>query len=151
MDKMPLISLLLYSIPEEFLLFTFGLVILGQKVHFPKVFVTSVLAAIGTYFIRLLPLPFGFNAIISVALFILLFMILLKRNLKQAFLATILSASTLLALENMISLLIEMYLGLPLEEIWQYPLLRTFMGWPNLLLFSFIIWLIYKKKIQLNI
>ena len=100
MDRMPIISLLLYSIPEVFLLFTFGLVILGQKFPFPRVLSTSVVVAVGTYLIRLLPFPFGVNGIISVILIMVLFIILLKLKFKQAFLATLLSMSTLLALEN---------------------------------------------------
>ncbi|MTI85897.1 MAG: hypothetical protein FH756_18875 [Firmicutes bacterium] len=87
MDRMPIISMLL---PEEFLIFTLELIILGEKVHFPRVLGTSVVAVVGTYFIRLLPFPFGFNAIISVALFIVLFMVLLRMKFKQAFIATLL-------------------------------------------------------------
>jgi len=151
MDRMPLITLLLYSIPEELLIFTFGLIILGQKVHFPRVLGTSVVAAVGTYFIRLLPLPFGFNAIISVALFIVLFMVLFKMNFKQAFLATLLCTSTLLALENSVTFLLEIQLGLSIEKIWQEPLLRTLIGWPNLLILALVTWFIYKKRIHLNI
>ncbi|MCF8012037.1 MAG: hypothetical protein K9L17_12655 [Clostridiales bacterium] len=54
MDKMSLVSILFYSVPEEFLIFTFGMVILGRKLPWARILTIAFIAAFASYFIRLL-------------------------------------------------------------------------------------------------
>ncbi|MCF8009697.1 MAG: hypothetical protein K9L17_00715 [Clostridiales bacterium] len=149
MDKMPLISILLYSVPEAFLIFTFGMVILGRKLPLVRILTVALVAAFSSYFIRLLPFPFGIHALLGTILVFLLFIKILGLKVKQALLATLISMGFLLILENTVVYLLEIVLDLTIKEIWQRPLLRTFIGWPDLLIWAFITLILYKKKIHL--
>lgn len=146
MDKMPLISLILYSIPESYLIFTFGLIVIGQKTHFSKIILPSIISALASLFVRMAPLPFGIHSIIGVFIVFILFKIAFQLSIRQAILATITSFATLLAIETAFTYILELNLHLRLQEIWKDPILRTFLPWPQLIIYSILAILLYKKR-----
>ncbi|MTI80016.1 MAG: hypothetical protein FH758_03880 [Firmicutes bacterium] len=148
MDKMPIISLIFYSIPEAYLLFNFGLIVLGQKINLLRI-IASVLTFVSlSYFTRVLPLPFGLHTLIGIVGIIIIFKLILRLNLKKSIIATLISASTLIALENIVLYILQISFSLSLKEIWQSPTLRTVIGWPHLLIWAVITWYIYYNNIN---
>ncbi|AGL01000.1 hypothetical protein [Desulfoscipio gibsoniae] len=146
MDKMPILSLIFYSIPESYLIFTFGMIAIGQRPNYLNIAIPAVISALASYFVRMAPLTFGAHSIIGVFIAFILFKIALKISLKQALLATIISMGTLLAIEQSVTYLMETLLGLHLQEIWKDPILRTLLPWPQLLIYAAICLLLYRKR-----
>ncbi|ACV61329.1 hypothetical protein Dtox_0384 [Desulfofarcimen acetoxidans DSM 771] len=149
MDKMPLISIIFYSLPEAYLIFSFGLIALGQKINVIRVILATVFFVLSSYIIRMLPFPFGMHTAIGIAIIFLFFMIILRLKAKHALIATLISSGTLIALENSILYLFQIELNLTPKQIWQDPLMRTLIGWPHLLVWSLITLIIYKRKIHI--
>lgn len=149
MDKMPLISIIFYSIPEAYLLFIFGLIILGQKIKLSRIIIAVILFVMFSYVTRGLPMPFGFHTIFGITAIAVIFRLILGLDLKKALIATFTSSGTLIALENVVLFILQLELNMSAEEIWRYPILRTVIGWPHLFIWSLITWLFYKKKITL--
>lgn len=150
MDVMPLVSLVCYSIPEAYLIFAFGLVIIGEKVNFLRILPPALAFAIITYFVRQLQVPFGVHVMIHNVFILGLFILAFRLRFKHALLATLLSTGTLLAFENTFLYSIQHIFNLRLEEIWQNVVLRTLIGWPHLLVWTVITVLLYKYEINLT-
>lgn len=150
MDSVPLFTLIFYSIPESFLIFTFGLVLLKKDINWYLVIMTTVLSVTASYFARLLPLPYGFHTILGVLAVFILFVFILKLDIYRALIVSIVSICTLVALENILLALIQLNFRLSLQEIWDlHPFTRTLIGYPHLLLWLAITILLHKYNIIL--
>ncbi|WP_238455570.1 hypothetical protein [Desulfolucanica intricata] len=146
---MPLLSIIFYSLPEAYLIFIFGIIILGQKIRLPKVFCATILFVTSSFITRMLPFPFGLHTVIGIVVIFILFVLVIKLKVKQAVISTLISSGTLIALENIILYLLQIELNLNTKQIWQDPVLRTFIGWPHLIVWSLITLVFYKHKINL--
>lgn len=151
MDIMPMFSVLFYSVPESCLIITFGLLIVGEKLPTKQIIYGTILSVLGSYLVRAMPLPFGVHSIIGVFIVLLIFKFIIGISVKKSFLATFLSLSTLLALENTVFNTIKLNLDLNNKQIWENNLLRTVIGWPHLLIWSVITVVVYKKKMYLRL
>ncbi|TEB05379.1 hypothetical protein Psch_02420 [Pelotomaculum schinkii] len=151
MDSMPILSFLFYSLPESCLIFTFGLLIIGKKPGVPKTVLATIISALFSYIVRMMPIMFGIHTIIWAVIIFILFKYLFKLTMRQAFVATMLSLGTLIALEISVTHLLESKLGLTLEKIWGNPILRTILPLPQLVIWSIITLFIYKRKISLKV
>jgi len=147
---MPIFSIIFYSVPESYLIFTFGLLIVGEKLPTKQIIYATILSVLGSCLVRSMPLPFGVHSIIGVIIVLLIFKFVIGISAKKSFLATFLSLSTLLTLENTIFNTIKLNLDLNNKQIWENNLLRTVIGWPHLLVWSVITLTVYKKKISLK-
>ena len=143
---MPLITLIFYSIPESYLIFTFGLIVIGQSFRFYNIIIPTIASALTSYLVRMAPLPFGVHSIIGVFVVFTLFKISFKLTISKAILATIISLATLLAIETSVTYFMELNLHLTLQEIWKHPILRTLLPWPQLIIYSVLSILLYKKR-----
>jgi len=65
MDQMPLSAVIFYSIPEEIILFSFGVTIVGEYINFKKIFIAAVLLAFTSMLLRAC-VPFGLHSIIGI-------------------------------------------------------------------------------------
>jgi len=66
MDKVPLVTLIFYSIPESILILSFGLIIQRKKPVFPPILLATLLSVSASYLARLLPLPYGIHTLLGV-------------------------------------------------------------------------------------
>jgi len=151
MDKMPLISILFYSIPESYLMFLFGLVVIGESISQKKLLAATLVSVIISYLVRFLPIPFGIHTLIGLIVICLLFKYLFNLPVKKALISSLLSLSTLLALENIILYFLELTFDLTLTTIWKSDWLRTIIGWPHLAVLLLIIILLKSKKVHLDV
>lgn len=151
MDKMSLIDLIFYSIPESYLIFTFGLAVLNRNFTTIKIILATVLSVIASYLIRLLPIPFGVHTIIGIFVIMLLFYFVINLNIKESVIAAFISLIMLAFLENTVTFLIQLYFNLSINEIWKNPLLRIAIAWPQLIIWSFITIVLIRKKMHLSI
>jgi hypothetical protein len=150
MDYLPLVTLIFYSIPESYLIFSFGLVLLGQKIYFMQVAPAVAISVVLSYLVRALPLPFGIHSLIGLIFILIIFKVIFKLTWKHAAFATLLSCGTLLVLENSVQYFITLSINLPTSELFnQGPLLRTLIGWPNLIIMALLTLFIYKKRLCL--
>lgn len=149
MDDMPIVSILFYSVPESFLLFSFGLVVTGHKVKFNQTIIATAISVFLSYAVRSLPVPFGLHSVIGIAIIFLLFHNYFRMTIKTALISTMVSVGTLLTLENTVLYFFQLKFHLSLHEIWKTPILRTFIGWPHLFIWSVITIIIYRKKWKL--
>lgn len=146
MDKVPLVTLIFYSIPESFLILSMGLIIQRKTFRFASLSLAIIISVSASYFARLLPLPYGIHTLLGVLTVFLLFFLLLGMSPKQSLVSAIIGIGTLAALENVISSLIQFKLGLGLKDILALsPWQRTIIGWPHLIIWGGINLYLYKK------
>lgn len=74
MDKMPLLVVLLVSIPEAFLVSWLTLSLWGQKTKFEKLLILAIVQGLIAYFVRKMPIPFGLHLPIMLLAYTLLLM-----------------------------------------------------------------------------
>jgi len=128
----------------------FGLVIMGHRqLQFLKLVFTAIGYALCTFVVRLLPFPFGVHALIHIGIVIILFLLICKLNFKRSVIAALLSMGTLLVLENTVLYAIQLISDLSLQKIWQDSILRTVVGWPHLLVWIFVTWVLYRNKVSI--
>ncbi|MBM7854673.1 ribose/xylose/arabinose/galactoside ABC-type transport system permease subunit [Desulfohalotomaculum tongense] len=152
MDKMPLLAIIFYSVPESYLIFIYGLVIIGEKVDFKRVTTAVLTSVVASYFVRLLPFPFGIHTLIGVIVVFIIFSLVLKVSYKYSLVVTIVSLGTLISLENISLYFIEYKLNIGnLTELWSDTVLRILTGWPHLIIWALIILFLYKKKIYFKL
>lgn len=147
MDRMPVVFLLFYSIPESFLLLLFGLCAAKKEFKINMVCIYSITLALLSYAVRLFPVPFGIHSLVGLLAIYFVFKYSFQLNSNESLLVTLLSCGTLLALEITIGFLIYMNLGMSLKEVWhQEPWMRTFLAWPHLAAFGLFTYLVCKKR-----
>lgn len=150
-DKMPIMYLILYSIPESFLIFIFGYVLIGKPINRKYVLIATIISVILAYGIRQLTIPLGFHTIIGVIFIILIFILVCKFTLKQSVFVSLAIFCTLIVIESFCLYLIQVAFALDIFDIIKMPpLLRAFVGWPQLALDALLIYTLHKKNISLG-
>ncbi len=145
MDKIPLRALIFASIPEAFSFLLVALALTKSKFKWQNLFYISVLGAVCTYFIRLLPVKFGFHIIIEIPILIYLIKIFFHTNLKRATLIAILGIMSLSFAEIISLAILYIFIGIPLNKIIQNNFLRIIIPLIHIT-FLIIIGLYLKKK-----
>ncbi len=137
---------ILIAIPEA-IIFIFGVYILSNTIlNKKKIFISGILGGILVYFIRLLPIYLGVNILLF---FVVLAMILVSYNninIVKVIPALLILLITRLVTEAFLIILLTNLFNISIESFIDNILLKTLYGIPSLLLFSLIIYLIYKSK-----
>jgi hypothetical protein len=150
MDIMPIAAVIFQSIPEEIVLFAFGLAIIGEEIKFKKIFVAAVMLAFTAYFVRVLPFPFGVHTIICALAMIVIFKLAFNIQFLPGIIATLSSFGALLSAENSVGLPILSAIGVhSFQDVWSNTILRIIIAWPHLLLLGAITYFLYVKKISI--
>jgi len=77
MDRIPLVAVILDSIPESIIIFSLGMAIVGEYINFKKILIASIIGAFAMMFVRAYVPIFGLHSIIAImVLFILSWKIL---------------------------------------------------------------------------
>ena len=151
MDKVPLMVLIFYSIPESFLIFTFGHIVLGYPIKIRPIILATLISVPTSYLARLLPFPFGIHSLIGVGVILILFTLICRFSIKDGVIATFLSLGTLIALDNSILYFLQVLFKLDIQGfLVQSPIFRTLIGYPQLIVWALITIFIYKKKYSLG-
>lgn len=139
MDKIPLITLVFYSFPESFLIFSFGVIIQRKVFQFAPIVLAAIISVLASYIARLLPLPYGVHTLLGVLTVFLLFFKVLRLDVKQSMFSALMSLGILVALENIVLNLIQFEFNLNLKDLMTLsPWERTLIGWPHLSVWSIL-------------
>ncbi|HBX24507.1 MAG TPA: hypothetical protein DEF34_12890 [Desulfotomaculum sp.] len=146
MDKVPIVTLIFYSIPESFLILSFGLTIQKKKLSFSPILLATLISVAASYCARLLPLPYGIHTFLGVLTVFLMFLFILRLDPKQSLVSSIVSIGVLVALESVILSYIQFQLGLGLQDVMALsPWQKTIIGWPHLAVWAGLTTYLYHK------
>jgi hypothetical protein len=151
--KLPLIQWLIQGIPECIALVFFGLVLLEKRLNIKKALILGLIQAIIIYLVRLFPLPFGIHTLIAI---ISLSILLLYSSGGRYSKALIISffVNMVLGLSELAILPAASYLlNMPLESIFNQPLLFALVSLPQvfvLILIAFLVNLFHNKRKKHN-
>lgn len=148
MDRMPLVAVIFYSIPESMLLFAFGMAIVGEYINFKKVFIAAVISAFSSMLLRSL-VPISLVTIIGILILYVLFWKLLNLKPLKAIIASLISLMVLASLETIILPIILKTQNLTLEELWKDNYKRIIYPYSSLIVYGLMTWFLYYMKIFL--
>ncbi len=152
MEKMPILILLLYSIPESTILISLSAAIYGYKVkeNFYRIVLLGTSLAIITYIVRALPeLKFGLNVLIEIPLFIILTAKYLKISFTKSFFYIFTGFIIIALLEYITYPLASLVFKMPVKEIFSNTLYRLLTGWFYLSLMIAVTVVLLKKRVSL--
>lgn len=150
MDRMPLLAVILYSIPESVILFSFGVAIVGEYINFRRVLVAAVISAFTSMLVRTYVPYFGLQSIIGIFVLFVLFWMLLNLKPWKAIISSLISLMVLALLETTILPIILKAQNLTIEELWKDNFKRIIFFYPGLLIYGLMTWFLYYKKIVLT-
>ncbi|KJS22960.1 MAG: hypothetical protein VR72_03470 [Clostridiaceae bacterium BRH_c20a] len=143
MDTMPLITVLLISLPEEILLTAVGLQLFGIKLSFRRLVLIGALQAMVSYCIRLLPLAFGIHTMLQIPIFALVIWLIIRVPYLIALTCILVSASFYMVIDATLGPLLLHLTGIPLEQVLATPSLQILFFLPQGLIVFFIVLLLY--------
>lgn len=135
-------ELIVRTIPESFL-FVFAIyVFANKKLDFKKYIISSIELAIGTFFIRKLPISYGIHTIINIILLVFICNFFNKINTLECIKGGIFTAIILFFSEAINLFLIQLKVGDNVTSIFRDPVLKTIYGIPSLIIFLLVILLV---------
>jgi hypothetical protein len=149
MDQMPLSTVIFYSIPEGIILFSFGVVIVGESLNFKKIFITATIGAFTTMLLRAYVPYYGLHTIIGIFALFLLFWKPLNLKPWKAIISSLTSLTTLMLIETITLPIIFEIQHFTLTELWKDNFRRIIYPYPDLALYGAITWFLYARKISL--
>jgi len=149
MDQMPLSAVIFNSIPESILLFSFGMVIVGEYINFKKIFIAAVISAFTSMLIRAQVPIFGLHSIIGTLVLFVLFWQLLNLKPWKASISSLTSVITLLLFDTTILPIILKAKNMTIEEVLKDNYRRIIYPAPHLMIYGLITWFLYSRKIFL--
>jgi len=146
---MPWTALIFQSIPEEIILVTLGLALVGEYPRMSLVSVTGTLIAVFSFFFRRLPLDFGVHTLVQIIVFIILLRIITRANFFKGTLAAILGTLALGVIEG-ISIPIILYItGISFETALHDPWLRVLFPLPDEIILGLVAYFCRKRNFSL--
>lgn len=151
MDFMPILDVIFVSIPEELLITILGLLLLNVfvKKHLRTLLLVASVQAFISYFIRMLPMPFGIHTLIQLPLFALAITIFLK-------LPYILSLTSILVSGTIYTVLDATFIPnllkitrTPLQQVLEHAWLRVLFFLPQAFTMIIFILLIHFTRFKL--
>lgn len=147
MDKMPLVALLLQSIPEEIVLFSLSSVLLGISLKWGRIIPIAIVSALASFYVRQLPIHFGIHMLIGVIINAGLIYLFLRFKLLHSFITSAIVLSALAIIENLTIFPISKALGFnDLKDILSNPVARIFIGYPSLAILIITTWILKKRN-----
>lgn len=147
-DRISVLLLVLYSIPESFILISLSSALYGYEVksNYKRILVLSVCLASTTFIVRYMPIKFGLNVILEIPIFILLTKRFLQVSFKKA-LVIIITGFVIIALtEATLYSIISALIGQKLNLLFDNKLSRLMMAWIELIVLSIPAVIVIKKE-----
>lgn len=149
MDRMPLLAVIFYSIPESVILFSFGVAIVGEYINFKKVLIAAIISAFTSMLVRIYVPIFSLHSIIGILVLFVLFCKLLNLKPWKAIISSLISLMVLILLDTTILPIILKTQNLTVEELWKDNFKRIIDFYPVLVIYGSMTWFLYSKKIFL--
>ena len=146
MDKIPLGPFLLQSFPENIIIITIGLIMIGIKPDFKKLLVVAFLSAIFSYMVRSSPIIFGLHLLLQLAFLITIARLILKYSLFQTIVAMIIGVLTLGVSEIILLPLLLAISGFTLDQVLANPWYRVVIQTPYIFILGLLAYQLYRKK-----
>ncbi|EKQ51720.1 MULTISPECIES: hypothetical protein [unclassified Clostridium] len=136
------------AIPEAFIIIFAGYILSNKELNIKRYLISSILLAISTFFIRMLPINYGVHTILSIIIQIILLVYISKIDMILAMKSSIILTICLFIVELLNMLVLNIILKEKLESIMINPIPKTIYGLPSLFGFAFIIFGYYylRKK-----
>lgn len=149
MDIMPLFMVFVLSWPEAVLVSLFGLQLVGVKPKIPYLLVAGLLQAFSSYFIRALPIDYGYHTIIHLIFYALIIWLVLKIPYIVSQVATLIGFTCYLALESTVLPLVVRIMGINIKDILGSPTLKIIGFLPQAIIFLIVVVIVKKKDLVL--
>ncbi|MCG9968560.1 hypothetical protein L9W92_10895 [Pelotomaculum terephthalicicum JT] len=146
MDKMPLIAVLFQSVPEEIIVYSFGMAVVGEYINIKKITIAALITAFAMMFVRWFIPYFGLHSIVGMLILFILFWRYLGLEAWKAIISSLLSLTALILLDDFILQAILNLKHITLTEGFQNNFIRITYTYPHLVVFGLITWIIYYKK-----
>ena len=143
MLKLTLLEFFARGLPETFLFIFAAYAFSKNALNIKRYLVSSLLLAIIGYFIRLFPIQYGVNTILSVIVFIILIVKINKIEITKAITSGIVIVILELICEGINVFIIQQILKLNINYIFSDPTLKILYGIPSLLLLGCITGIYY--------
>ena len=151
MDFMPLLDVIFVSIPEELLITILGLMLLSIKIkkRLSVLLLVAVVQATISYFIRMLPLPFGIHTLIQLPLFALTATLLLHLPFLLSLTSVLVSGTIYTVIDATFAPNMLKITGIPLQQVLEHAWLRIIFFSPQALAMVLIILLVHLSRFKL--
>ncbi|GEA15084.1 MAG: hypothetical protein PWR22_271 [Moorella sp. (in: firmicutes)] len=149
MDVMPWTALFFQSIPEEIILVTLGLALIGEYPGMKGIVAVGISGAVFSFYFRHLSLPFGIHTLASIVVLALAMWLLLRVNLFKGLLAAFLGIVSLGIIESISFPLISLLTGLSFEAALQDPLLRILFPLPDEIILGLFAYFCRRRRLSL--
>jgi hypothetical protein len=151
--KLTLIQWLIQGIPESIAMFLLGFVLLESKMDIKKALIPGVIQALILYFVRLFPLPFGIHTIVAIISLSILLLCFTEARYSKALLISFFVFLVLGLSELAILPAVSHLIKMPLEVIFEQPLLFALVTLPQvfvLFVLAFLVDHFYNKRKKQN-
>lgn len=148
MLKLTLLDFLARDIPEAFLFIFAAYAFSKNAINIKRYLASSISLAIMVYFIRLLPIHYGVNTILSIIIFIVIIVNINQIDTIKAIKAVIIVVILEFVCEGINIFIIQIILRLNMNYIFSDPILKVLYGIPSLLLMGCIITIYYVKLLK---
>jgi len=151
MEKMPILFLIFYGIPENLVLITLSSCLYGYDIknNFKRILLLSIAFILTVYVVRSLPIKFGLNILIQAPIFVILTVYFLKVNYKQSLLFIVTFFIIGLISENVFMPIVIYLSGQNLNSLFVNVWSRFLLAWCNLILLLLPTVFIVKQRITL--
>ena len=149
LDHMPLVAMILQSIPESFALLLFALALTHSKFKWKQLTLASFLAALDTFIFRSLPIPYGVNLVIAIPILFFIVKLVFKTSFKRAVLISILGLTALGLAEGVAIPFLLWLTGISLKQVLNSSFLRIVFPIPHVFGLFLLGFYLLKKEIYL--
>ncbi|MBZ4688509.1 MAG: hypothetical protein JG764_2142 [Clostridiales bacterium] len=143
MDTMPLITVLFVSCPEEMMISALGLLLFGIKPNLRKIILIGFIQAVISFFIRLLPVPFGIHTLLQIPLFILVIFLIMRIPFLIAAVCLLVSFTIYVIIDATFAPLILNMTNIPLDQVLADGKLRILFFLPQGLVMLLVVLLVF--------
>ncbi|KZL89460.1 hypothetical protein [Clostridium magnum] len=147
MLKLLPIEIFLRLIPEAFILILAGYAFSSKEVEKKLFCVASILLAMATYFVRMLPIHFGVHTIILLVIYVLLSVKINKIDIVKAMSAGLISSIILFLCEWINVFTLTKLLNINVDIVFKSPVKKCIYLLPSIMLFGLIISLIFYTNV----
>lgn len=149
MDKLPVLAILLISIPEEIMISALGLFLFGIRPKGRFLILIGILQSLISYLVRQLPLFFGLHVIIQALLFALVITLIIQLPYRVSLTAMTVSITIYAVMEAIFVPLLVAITDVPLAVILASTKLRILYFLPQGIMMLIIVFLVHHYDFKL--
>lgn len=148
MLKLTWVEFFARGLPEAFLFIFAAYAFSKNALNIKRYLLSSVLFTVMVYFIRLLPIQYGVNTILSIIVFIILIVNINKIDIIKSIKAVVIAVILEFVCEGVNVFIIQYIFRADMNYIFADPILKILYGIPSLLFFVCIISIYYFRLLK---